>query len=91
MTTDEPADVEPKDFEQALQQLEAIVTELEQGELTLESSLARYEQGVRLARFCSRKLEQAEKRIEVLRTDDSGEPKLDAAGAPMTGSLEIPD
>ena len=57
--------VKPKDFEDALEKLETIVKELEQGELSLEASLARYEQGVSLARFCHGKLEEAEKRIEV--------------------------
>ena len=58
--------IKPKDFESALKKLEEIVKELEEGELTLEKSLERYEQGVRLARFCNAKLHEAEARIEIL-------------------------
>lgn len=73
-------ELKPKDFEDALAKLEGIVRELEDGELSLETSLARYEQGVRLARFCNSKLEEAEKRIEMLQTNVDGEPKRDATG-----------
>jgi len=72
--------IKPKDFETALKRLEEIVKELEEGELTLEKSLERYEQGVRLARFCSAKLDEAEARIEMLQKDESGEPIRDAEG-----------
>jgi exodeoxyribonuclease VII small subunit len=83
------ADAEPKDFEEALARLEGIVKELEKGDLALESSLARYEQGVRLARFCSAKLEEAEKRIELLQLNEAGEPRRDAAGALRTRPLDF--
>ena len=72
--------IKPKDFESALKKLEEIVKELEEGELTLEKSLERYEQGVRLARFCNAKLHEAEARIEILQKDESGEPVTDAEG-----------
>ena len=93
MTTKKKADseVKPKDFEDALAKLEALVKELEGGELTLENSLARYEQGVRLARFCSAKLEEAEKRIELLSVDEQGEPKRDASGALRQTPLSFED
>jgi exodeoxyribonuclease VII small subunit len=55
-----------KDFEAALSELESIVKKLEEGDLTLESSLALYERGVELSRFCHARLEDAEKRIEIL-------------------------
>jgi exodeoxyribonuclease VII small subunit len=55
-----------KDFEAALSELESIVKRLEDGDLTLESSLALYERGVELSRFCHSRLEQAERRIEIL-------------------------
>ncbi len=80
-------EIEPKDFEDALARLEGIVKDLEKGELSLEGSLARYEQGIRLARFCSEKLEEAEKRIEVLQVSESGEPKRDATGALRTAPV----
>ena len=82
-------DVKPKDFEDALGKLEGIVKELEDGELSLEKSLARYEQGVRLARFCNSKLEEAEKRVQMLQTSDEGEPKRDASGAIRQTPLEF--
>jgi exodeoxyribonuclease VII small subunit len=72
--------IKPKDFESALKRLEEIVKELEEGELTLEKSLERYEQGVRLARFCNAKLDEAEARIEMLQKGESGEPITDAEG-----------
>ena len=55
-----------KDFEAAIAELESIVKKLEDGELSLEQSLALYERGVQLARFCHARLEEAEKRIELL-------------------------
>jgi exodeoxyribonuclease VII small subunit len=55
-----------KDFEGALAELEDIVKKLEEGEQTLESSLALYERGVQLSRYCHGRLEDAERRIEVL-------------------------
>ncbi len=82
-------DVKPKDFEDALGKLEGIVKELEDGELSLEKSLARYEQGVRLARFCNSKLEEAEKRVEMLQINEEGEPKRDATGAVRQTPLEF--
>lgn len=82
-------EVKPKDFEDALKKLEAIVRELEEGELSLEKSLARYEQGVRLARFCNAKLEEAEKRIEMLQTKDDGEPTRDRTGEIRRTPLEL--
>jgi exodeoxyribonuclease VII small subunit len=62
-----------KDFEAALAELETIVKALEEGDQTLESSLALYERGVQLSRFCHTRLEEAEKRIEVL--NDRGQTK----------------
>jgi exodeoxyribonuclease VII small subunit len=60
-------------FEQALERLETIVEELEGGSLSLEASLARYEEGVRLSRRLTQTLDQAEKRIERL-VEDNGQP-----------------
>jgi len=52
----------PKNFETSLEELERIVRELEQGELTLEKSLELFEQGVKLSRECQERLTQAERR-----------------------------
>ena len=55
-----------KDFESAIAELETIVKTLEEGDLALEKSLELYERGVQLSRFCHSRLEQAERRIELL-------------------------
>ncbi len=55
-----------KDFESALKKLEDIVTQLESGDLALEKSLELFEEGVSISRFCSGKLEEAERRVETL-------------------------
>ena len=55
-----------KDFEAAIAELETIVKKLEEGDLALETSLELYERGVQLSRFCHARLEEAEKRIEIL-------------------------
>ena len=60
-------------FEDALKRLEKIVEELESGSLTLEVSLKRYEEGVRLSQQLSKRLEQAQRRVEVLMKDGAGE------------------
>lgn len=53
-------------FEKALAQLEKAVKELENGDLTLEESLECFEQGVRMVKLCRKKLDEAEKKVEVL-------------------------
>jgi exodeoxyribonuclease VII small subunit len=55
-----------KDFEAAIAELESIVKKLEEGDLALEASLQLYERGVHLSRFCHSRLEDAERRIEIL-------------------------
>ena len=62
----------PKSFESSLEELERIVRDLEQGELPLEKSLELFEQGVKLSRECQDRLNQAERRIEVLMRDNQG-------------------
>ncbi len=70
-----------KDFEGAIAELEAIVKKLEEGDAPLEQSLALYERGVQLSRFCHARLEDAERRIEIL--TDRGETR--PAPASLTG------
>ena len=55
-----------KDFEAAIAELEAIVKKLEEGDLPLEKSLELYERGVHLSRYCHGRIEEAERRIEIL-------------------------
>jgi len=68
-----PSD-KPKTFESSLEELERIVRHLEQGELPLEKSLELFEQGVKLSRECQERLNQAERRIEILMRDSQGRP-----------------
>jgi exodeoxyribonuclease VII small subunit len=64
---------DPASFEIALKELEGIVKQLESGEAKLEEALLLFERGIRLSRFCSQKLEEAEKKIELLVKDSRGE------------------
>lgn len=59
-------------FEDALKRLEKIVDDLESGEVGLDEALKRYEEGIKLVRFCTKKLQDAEKKIEILCKDDQG-------------------
>ena len=61
-----------KKFEAALSRLEEIVSSLESGELALEQSLKLFEEGVKLARICNARLEEAERKVEVLLKDKNG-------------------
>jgi exodeoxyribonuclease VII small subunit len=61
------------DFETALKRLEDIVKKLESGDLSLDSALELFEEGIKLSRFCHTKLEQAERRVEILLKDSSGQ------------------
>jgi exodeoxyribonuclease VII small subunit len=65
-------------FEQAMARLEAIVAELEKGELSLDESLKIFEEGVRLSKHCLKVLEEAERKIEVLVQDKNGKKQLRA-------------
>lgn len=59
-------------FEDALGKLEKIVSDLENSELSLDDSIKKYEEGIKLARICSQKLEQAKKKVEVLIKNSDG-------------------
>jgi exodeoxyribonuclease VII small subunit len=76
-----------KDFESAIAELEAIVKSLEEGDLALERSLALFERGVQLSRFCHAKLEAAERRIEILNERGETVPAPPALGLD-TGDAE---
>jgi len=60
------------DFETALKRLEEIVKKLEGGDLTLDSSLELFEEGIQLSRLCHVKLGQAERRVEILLKNSEG-------------------
>jgi len=65
--------MEDKGFEEALPELESIVKKLEEGDLSLDESLRLFEEGVRLSRYCNQKLEEAEKKIEILMKNEKGD------------------
>jgi len=53
-------------FEEALKKLERIVSDLETGDMSLEDSLSKYEEGIKLSKLCSRQLEAAKSKVELL-------------------------
>ena len=57
-------------FEKAMKQLEQIVQELESSDLPLEKAIIKFEEGIRLSRFCSEKLDEIEKRITILQDQE---------------------
>ena len=59
-------------FEEALEKLGKIVEDLEGGELSLEESMKRYEEGIRLSKLCSKRLEEAKKKVELLLKSEDG-------------------
>ncbi len=60
-------------FEKAMGRLEKIVEELEKGELDIDKSLKIFEEGIKMSRVCSKKLNEAEKKIEKLTRNQTGE------------------
>ena len=63
----------PKErFEDALNKLEKIVSQLEEGNISLEESLKLFEEGIRLSRLCNQKLDEAEKKVEILLKNKEG-------------------
>ena len=73
--SDEKKEVE---FEVALKKLEHIVENLETGDMSLEQALKQYEEGVRMADICSKRLTEAEKKVEVLMKTGAGKLKATA-------------
>jgi exodeoxyribonuclease VII small subunit len=68
-------------FEEALERLEELVKKMEAGEMTLEESLKAFEEGIRLSRLCAKKLDEADRRVEILlRQDGEIVPKPFAEG-----------
>ena len=59
-------------FEKAISLLEQIVQDLETGDLPLEEALKKFEEGVKLSKTCSRKLDETEKKIRILMNDNNG-------------------
>ena len=78
------------EFEKAFQQLETIVKRLESEEMPLDESLQLFEEGVRLSRFCNQKLEEVEKKIELILADAKGQPRVELfeSGVPAESPAE---
>lgn len=55
-----------KSFEEQIEQLENIVKDLEKGELNLEDSVSKFEEGIKISKECNKTLEEAEKKITIL-------------------------
>lgn len=70
MAPDEPVGEQGPKFEEAMARLEQIVHALEAGNLSLDESLRAFEEGTGLLRFCARRLEETERRIEMLMQDE---------------------
>ena len=61
-------------FEQAMADLEQVVTQLERGDVALEDSIALYERGAELKKHCEAKLKQAEEKVAAITLDGGGQP-----------------
>lgn len=68
----------PPDFETALEELEALVEAMEQGEITLEESLQHFERGILLTRTCQEALKAAEQKVEILMKESGKTEPFDA-------------
>ena len=59
-----------QNFEESMKKLEEIVTELEKGELSLDESVSKFEEGINISKECNKMLESAEKKISILLEND---------------------
>lgn len=64
--------MEEKSFEENMEQLEKIVTEMEKGDLNLDESVKKFEQGMKISKKCNDILENAEKKITILLKQENG-------------------
>ena len=78
-------------FEEALKRLEKIVEELENGSLSLDESLEKYEEGIKLSKACSKKLEVARKKVEILLKSEDGSVELKAFDEKMAEEESKPE
>lgn len=72
--SDKPADISKMSFEQALAELEDIVSGLEAGDVALDQSIGQYERGEKLRAHCQKLLQEAEARVEKIRLGSDGKP-----------------
>lgn len=69
-------DQSDRKFESALEELEGVIEQLESGDLSLEDSLAAFEKGVGLVKYCNQKLSEVEQKVELLIKDKEGRLQL---------------
>ena len=72
------SEIKEIEFESALKKLETIVQNLESGDLSLEQALKQYEEGVKMADICTKRLSEAQKRVEVLVKTNAGKFRTEA-------------
>ena len=80
-----------KPFEAALEELENVVERLESGDLSLEDSLAAFEKGVGLVKYCNQKLTEVEKKVEFLLNDKEGRFQFKTLDMASRGEDEEPE
>ncbi len=76
----------PQGFEKSLERLESVVEEMEGGDLSLEDMIKRFEEGQKLIGFCSKKLDEVERKIEMLIKKDNGETEA----VPFEDDADVP-
>lgn len=77
-----------KTFEEALRKLDELVDSLENDDLNLEDAVKKFEEGIRLSKFCEEKLDEAEEKIFILKKEMDGSLKKESADS---SSFEEPD
>lgn len=77
-------------FEEALKKLEKIVEDLENGSISLDESLEKYEEGIRLSNMCAKKLEVAKKKVEILLKSEDGSVLLAPFDEKAAGEDKVP-
>lgn len=75
-----------KTFEDSMTQLEKIIENLEDGDLPLEAAIKKFEEGVRLSKFCFDKLDETEKKVSLLLQDQNG--KIQEKPFPTSDTIE---
>jgi exodeoxyribonuclease VII small subunit len=74
-TAHEEPPVEKLSFEEAMRELERVVSQLEAGDVALEDSIRLYERGAKLKAHCEARLKAAEEKVAAITLDESGQPK----------------
>jgi len=84
-------DIESLTFEEAFEQLQQIVEQIEQGEVGLEESIGRYERGMKLIAHCRKVLQQAERKVLELQQAAEAQPTLEPFEPPEPSETEQED